>query len=307
MRFFSVMLYWCEHDARWFFLGLACMALAVPALPPGVAAQSRSSVSSPPPDSSDSWIPPLASFRKNALDVFSGPIPRTPRERRMAAGTMGLLLAVVATLDEPAYQNVSPRSQGMPSETLSRTAASLARPGNWYARRNADQFAARTVGGLALSGLVLQRPAITRTAIRTLESILYTDAIVGLIKSVLNRNRPYVGREPDPFATTPGLFSPAHTKLSMPSGHVGRVFSIATVLAHQAGRWYVSVPLYAGAASVSVERVRGGHHWVSDVVAGGIIGFLVGRSVVDRSPGSGGTPRFMPVLSDGSIGIAVRL
>lgn len=165
-----------------------------------------------------------------------------------------------------------------------------------------------------MSGLVLQNRALTRTSVQTLEAIVFTELINGLLKSVLNRERPYVGAEPEPFAFGVGGFEGEHTKLAMPSGHSARVFAIASVLSHQAGRWYVSVPLYAGAASVGLERVRSGDHWLTDVLVGSAIGCLVGQSVASgpvpgTEPASGtasASIRYEPVLSARRLGVAVH-
>ena len=259
------------------------------------------------------WIPPLHEIRQNAVDVVQGPFALSARERRLALGATGLLLGVAATLDEPAYRHLSERS-GAESAAARRATASLAGPGEWYDGHNANRLAFRTVAGLAGGGLLLREPALTRTSVRTLEAIVYTDLVVGLAKSVLNRARPYVGPAPDAFAADPGAFRDDHTALAMPSGHAGRVFAIASVLSHQADRWYVSVPLYAGASSVALERVRSGDHWLTDVVVGGAIGYVVGRSVADnggrgRSGRTGTTAqpvRYEPVLSLGGVGLRVQ-
>lgn len=299
---------WRGRPQVYVLLGLIFGLLLLVTGPREVCAQAAPTDLLPPVQgASETWIPSLNGLRQNAADVVQGPIPRTKRERRLVVGTAGVLVAIVATLDEATYREVSPRSGQTEADGMSRTTASLARPGEWYGRRDADRFAAQTVGALAASGIVLRRPALTQTSLRTLESILYTDALVGVLKSVLNRDRPYVGASPDPFSTAPGLFSPEHTRLSMPSGHAGRAFSIATVLAHQSGRRYVAVPLYAGAASVSIERVRSGHHWLSDVAVGAAIGFFVGRSVSERRDEERRSLRVVPILSAGHAGLAVRL
>jgi membrane-associated phospholipid phosphatase len=147
-----------------------------------------------------------------------------------------------------------------------------------------------------------------------LEAVVYTEEVNGLLKGVLNRDRPFVGEEPEPFAYGPGAFSSDHEKLAMPSGHAARVFAIASALSHQAGRWYVSVPLYAGATSVGIERVRSGEHWLTDVLVGSALGDLVGRSVTvgsDLDAGMDGDAasasiQVASVLSVRRVGVAVR-
>lgn len=76
----------------------------------------------------------------------------------------------------------------------------------------------------------------------------------------------------------------------------------------------MSVPLHAGATSVGIERVRSGEHWLTDVLVGGALGDLVGRSVTvgsDLDAGTDGDPasasiQVAPVLSVRRVGVAVR-
>jgi membrane-associated phospholipid phosphatase len=104
---------------------------------------------------------------------------------------------------------------------------------------------------------------------------------------------------------TPGAFSSEHEKLSMPSGHTARAFAVASVVAHEFDRWYVEVPAYATAASVGLERVRSGDHWLSDVVVGGTLGYLIGRTVSSSLP-QPEPIRYRTILSPDRLGIVVR-
>jgi membrane-associated phospholipid phosphatase len=166
-----------------------------------------------------------------------------------------------------------------------------------------DRVALGTAGVLAAGGLVLRRRAWTRTSVRVVEALLYTKLVTGLAKSVVNRSRPFVGR--GPLTADPGAFDSAHGKLSMPSGHTARAFAVASVLAHQAGRWYVSAPAYGVAASVGLERVRSGDHWLTDVVVGGALGYLIGRSVTSPPP-TADAVTYTPILSPDRVGLSVR-
>ena len=255
------------------------------------------------------WVPPPRVLWEDAVGLATAPASLSSEEWELAAGATGLLIGIAAVVDEPAYRHLSTR-EGQGGEAAARRAtASLARPGEWYDRQKANPFALTTVGVLAGSGLLLQRPVLTRTAVRTLEAIVYTDLANGLVKSVLNRTRPYAGAEPDAFAGAPGTFTSAHTQLAFPSGHAARVFALASVLSHQADRWYVSVPLYASASSVALERVRSGDHWLTDVMVGSAIGYAVGRAVTGRSePAGRASPRvrYGPILANGEIGVALQ-
>jgi membrane-associated phospholipid phosphatase len=66
---------------------------------------------------------------------------------------------------------------------------------------------------------------------------------------------------------------------SFPSGHAANAFAMAAVADRHYG-WKVGLPAYGLAAVVGASRVRVDAHYLSDVVAGSTIGFIVGRTVV---------------------------
>lgn len=66
---------------------------------------------------------------------------------------------------------------------------------------------------------------------------------------------------------------------SFPSGHASHAFTLAAVSQHHYG-WKLGVPMYAAAAVVSYSRLVRDKHYLSDVVAGATLGFVVGRTVV---------------------------
>jgi membrane-associated phospholipid phosphatase len=69
--------------------------------------------------------------------------------------------------------------------------------------------------------------------------------------------------------------------LSFPSGHTSNAFAWATVAARHYGP-KVGVPAYVLAAVVGVGRLEKNVHYLSDVMAGATLGYLVGRTVTRR-------------------------
>ena len=74
-----------------------------------------------------------------------------------------------------------------------------------------------------------------------------------------------------------------------PSLHSAAAWSIAAVLARHYPGWLSTAAVYGAAATVSAARVVGREHFPSDVVAGSLLGFLVGR-YMDRER----TPHAIP-------------
>jgi len=251
-----------------------------------------------PSRTTDRWVPSFRTLGQDAVDIVEAPFDLSSSERLLTLGASGLVLSTAAALDRPVYRYTSTRSG-----TVARTTGPLAAPGRWYDRVGPDRFALGTAGLLAAGGLAMQRRDWTRTSVRVVEALVYTKVVTGLAKSVLNRSRPFVGS--GPLTADPGAFSSDHGKLSMPSGHTARAFAVASVLAHRAGRWYVSVPVYGVAASVGMERVRSGDHWLTDVMVGGALGYLIGRSVA-ASPATPGEVTYTPILGTDRVGLSVR-
>ena len=66
---------------------------------------------------------------------------------------------------------------------------------------------------------------------------------------------------------------------SFPSGHAARAFLIATIAAALAPAW-LAIALWIWAPLVALARVAMGVHYVSDVVAGTILGIFIGWIVL---------------------------
>ena len=74
-------------------------------------------------------------------------------------------------------------------------------------------------------------------------------------------------------------FEPFSWRQSFPSADASRAFGLAAVLTeHYSSAWF-EVPAYATAGLVAFGRVRKNSHFPSDVVAGSLIGYAVGKSV----------------------------
>ncbi|MCC7009299.1 MAG: phosphatase PAP2 family protein [Acidobacteria bacterium] len=84
---------------------------------------------------------------------------------------------------------------------------------------------------------------------------------------------------------------------SFPSGHTSSAFLTAAVVGEHYG-WRAGLPAYALAGFIGWTRVRDDAHWMTDVIVGGTVGTIVGRTVarghraqswtVSISPGAGG-------------------
>ncbi|HEY8759850.1 MAG TPA: phosphatase PAP2 family protein [Candidatus Dormibacteraeota bacterium] len=116
----------------------------------------------------------------------------------------------------------------------------------------------------ALDGRRGRRAAIGSTAAAALSTYIAQR----LLKPIFRRNRPWFTRE---AAKVVGGKTPDH---SFPSGHTAASFAAATVLAMAYPSARPLLVLTAGA--VGVSRIHLGHHFPTDVLAGGLLGTGIG-------------------------------
>jgi undecaprenyl-diphosphatase len=120
----------------------------------------------------------------------------------------------------------------------------------------------------ALAGFSWRRPWLF---VRVGATILVAESVSGILKDRIGRDRPPLADpDPEPLVRLPATFS-------FPSGHSTVAFACATVLAVAVPR--LAWPLYALAALIAFSRIYVGVHYPGDVLAGALLGVLVGLGV----------------------------
>ena len=110
-------------------------------------------------------------------------------------------------------------------------------------------------------------------------SLLMTQAVVTALKYAIKRERPARDYRPRLWNTriTP----------SFPSGHAASSAAWATIAAGRYPRYTPVAAVYALASAFS--QVYVGNHYVGDVLAGAVVGVMVGKWVLSRAEGSNGS------------------
>jgi membrane-associated phospholipid phosphatase len=99
---------------------------------------------------------------------------------------------------------------------------------------------------------------------------------------------------------------------SFPSGHTSNAFALAAVVEGHYG-WKLGVPAYLLAGFVGASRLEQDKHYLSDVVAGATLGYIVGRTVVRANsrplehPGRGTTLNVSPIVTRHARGLQVSV
>ena len=102
------------------------------------------------------------------------------------------------------------------------------------------------------------------------------DGIESVLKPLVGRRRPIAGG--DPFAFQP--FTNDELWHSFPSAHTVHAFAIATGVADEARRPWVSVLAFSMAAIVGTQRVYTSAHWPSDVVASSVLAISASTTTI---------------------------
>lgn len=96
-------------------------------------------------------------------------------------------------------------------------------------------------------------------------AILVTNGVVHALKALIGRERP------------PVEFQLGHVSGdSFPSGHAAGAAVVAVVVSLLCARWWARATVWIWALCVMTSRLYLGVHWLSDVVAGAVLGAVVG-------------------------------
>ena len=158
------------------------------------------------------------------------------------------------------------------------------------------------LGGFYLAGAVGNNPTALSVAQDGLAaSIIASGIITPTIKFITGRARP---RENAGVATFHPFSLSYSTNSSFPSGHTTQAFAVASVIANHYDEAWVSCSSYTVAGLVGVARIYHDAHFASDVVAGALIGTVVGKSVVEHNRAlRSGKIAILPEIAPGFMGL----
>jgi membrane-associated phospholipid phosphatase len=145
--------------------------------------------------------------------------------------------------------------------------------GNGVSRAGAAYTVLPVMAGFYLSGVLADNQKARETGVLGGEALLDGLIVSEVLKLAAGRNRPNAPHQPGDFFKGGASF---------PSGHAVEAWAMASVVAHEyRNRKFVPFVAYGLASLVSTARFGARQHYASDLVAGGAMGYFIGRYVVN--------------------------
>jgi membrane-associated phospholipid phosphatase len=241
---------------------------------------------------------PRRSLRRSALLLSIGiaALPHRVDAQRLVSGreaAAGAAVLAGALLLDRAVDRALPDGGGTALEPLSDALNHGGRP------LYPAALLAGTWAGAELAG----RGEVAEAAVHVAAALAAGGVLNGALKYTIGRERP--SETADPYHFVP--LADENRWQSFPSGHTVVAFSVASALAEEARRPWVTALAYGGAAAVGWSRVYENKHWTSDVAAGALIGILAGRSTVRLLHRPRGTAGPTVAIAPGLVAVRIPL
>jgi membrane-associated phospholipid phosphatase len=117
--------------------------------------------------------------------------------------------------------------------------------------------------GIMLAGSLAGNERVREYGTDLFRSFVYSAAVTGCLKHAVDRERP------------------SGSSLSFPSGHTSSAFSTVPATWHHTG-WKGGVPVTLLATLTAMGRMEENRHYLSDVIAGAAIGYVMGSAVISQ-------------------------
>ena len=214
------------------------------------------------PGDTERWKPLAGKLFANTLldqkEIWTSPFHAGSQNIKWWVGIAGVTAALIAT--DHRTSNVFENSQGQVSW------------GNNLSRIGASYTLLPLVAGFYGYGVLKDDPKPREVGVLGAEALLDSLIVVEVLKPIAGRNRP------DSVDNAGHFFKGGD---SFPSGHAIESWSLASVIAHEYGHGSKLVPIvvYSLAGVVSAARFAAQRHFASDIVAGGAMGWFLGRYV----------------------------
>ena len=226
--------------------------------------------------------------KADAREVFTEPVRWEGHDWLSVAWKSAVVAGSIAWLDKPANDYLQRhRSDG------SQHVADIFEPFG-------AEYALGTLAGFALVGFTGDHPTARAVTLDgTVSSLITSVFIVPVLKATAGRSRPNAQQGPHDF-------NPFNGGESFPSGHTAEAFTLATSIAENYHRPWISGLCYGIAGLVGYARMEHEAHWLSDVTASAFIGIGVAKEVTKLDRSRRGIA-FAPLEERGARGIRISV
>jgi membrane-associated phospholipid phosphatase len=199
----------------------------------------------------------------DTVEVATGPLHWDHDEWRDFALITGGLVLTTAVLDKP-IRNLVQRNRSRSSDRFFKDIEKF----------GTKQYGLPVLAGFYGYGALENDNEAKAVALDGFSASIISALATSTIKGVVGRRRPNTGRGPQSF-------SPFQGDYSFPSGHATGAFAFASTIAthYEDIPWVVGTS-YGIAGLVGLARIELNAHWASDVVAGSLIGGVIGHHLV---------------------------
>lgn len=153
------------------------------------------------------------------------------------------------------------------------------------------------------SGLLFKNEGVKTTGLMILQLGVVASLTQIPARIIAGRVRPYTDKQRDDFKLFKGT---QQTRASFISGHALLAVGVSTILAKQINRPWATVLLYAAAATTPYARLYRGSHWLSDVVTGSVLGYVMAKGIMKRYAKDPCAPEGL-MISPGLNGISMTI
>jgi hypothetical protein len=158
-----------------------------------------------------------------------------------------------------------------------------------------DPYILYPIIGLYAGSLIINNKKGQVVAVNAIKSLGYSCVITQLVlKSITSRNRPQrkindTNPVVEPWTKNPWDFgnygkiyltAGPNRGTSFPSFHTTAYFAVAKVFQMEYNNYWIP---YTFVTAVFLSNIKGHDHWVSDLLVGGLVGTIIGRSTVISS------------------------
>jgi len=199
----------------------------------------------------------------DTTEVATGPLHWDHDEWRDLVLITGGLVLTTAVLDKP-IRDLAQRNRSKSSDRFFRDIEKF----------GTKQYGLPLLAGFYGYGALEDDNTAKAVALDGFSASILSSLATSAIKGVVGRRRPNTFRGPQSFRPFQGDYS-------FPSGHATGAFAFASVIAthYDDNPWIVGTS-YGVAGLVGLARIQLNAHWTSDVVAGGLIGGIIGHHLV---------------------------